>query len=96
MSHDAYESNKETAVLGDVSHTDIHIKNGIVWTAARHRAERQRTWKKSKIIIVGGWLFYVTKNEQQKRKREKRNIKYSYMSLGNTWLALSCVLVCVV
>ena len=30
---------KETAVSGHVSRTDIHTKNGIVWTAARHRAE---------------------------------------------------------
>ena len=39
---------KETAVSGHVSHTDIHTKNGIVWTAARHRAECQPyTWEKS-------------------------------------------------
>ena len=38
---------KEMAVFGHVSHTDIHTKNGIVWTAARHRAAYQPSLEKS-------------------------------------------------
>ena len=33
---------KETAVFGHVSHTDIHTKNSIVWTAAHQRADYQQ------------------------------------------------------
>ena len=38
---------EETAVFGHVNHTDVHTKNGIVWTAARHRAECQPYLEKS-------------------------------------------------
>ena len=54
---------KETAILGHVIHTDIHTKNGIVWTAARHRAKCQRYLEKSKLIVVGGWLYVLPKNK---------------------------------
>ena len=37
----------ERAVFGHVSRTDIHTKTGIVWTAARHRAEYQPYVEKS-------------------------------------------------
>ena len=48
---------KETAILGHVSHTDIHTKNGIVWTADRHRAECHSYSENSKLIAVGGRLY---------------------------------------
>ena len=41
VEHVVESDSKETAVFGHVSHTDIHTKNSIVWTAARHRAECQ-------------------------------------------------------
>ena len=46
-------------LLCHVSHADIHTKNGIVWTAARHRAECHQYLEKSKLIVVGGWLYVV-------------------------------------
>ena len=49
-------------LLGHVSHTDIHTKNGIVWTAARHRAECHPYLGKSTLIVVGGWQSII-KNE---------------------------------
>ena len=39
MEHVVEEDSNEAAVLGHVSYIDIHTKNGIVWTAARHRVE---------------------------------------------------------
>ena len=50
---------KETAILGHVSHTDIHTKNGIVWTAARHRAECHPYLEKSKLIVFVGWPYVL-------------------------------------
>ena len=48
---------KETAALGHVRHTDIHTKNGRVWTTARHRAECHPCLEKTKLIVVGGCLY---------------------------------------
>ena len=41
VEHVVEVTTKETAVFDHISHTDIHTKNGTVWTAARHRAECQ-------------------------------------------------------
>ena len=79
MEHVA-EATAETAVLGHVSHTyHIRTKNGIVWTAACHRAECHPYLEKSKLIVVGGWLYVymyrkdaTTKNEE---KRETQNTR---------------------
>ena len=48
---------KETAVFGHVSHTDIHTKNGVVWTAARHRAECHPNTFLEKPQLIVGWLY---------------------------------------
>ena len=47
---------QERDVLGNVSQTDIPNKCGMVWTAARHRAECHPYLKKSK-LVVSGWRF---------------------------------------
>ena len=41
VEHVEVTAKKGTAVFGHVSDTDTHTKNGIVWTADRHRAESQ-------------------------------------------------------
>ena len=75
-------------LLCHVSHADIQTKNGIVWTAVRHRAECHPYLKKSKLIVVGGWLIYTylvsTINEDGTRMRKKNPIKYS---LVHGWLS---------
>ena len=50
---------KRRLFFGNVSHTDIHTKNCIVWTAARHRAECRPHLEKSRLICVGGWLYIL-------------------------------------
>ena len=59
MEHVVEEDSNEAAGLGHVSYIDIHTKNGIVWTAARHRVECHPYLKKSKLIVGGGWLYVV-------------------------------------
>ena len=63
-------------LLCHVSHADIHTKNGIVWTAARHRAECHPYLKKSQLIDVGGWLYdtyqVCTINEDGTTKNEEK------------------------
>ena len=63
MEHVVEVTAKRRRVQVHVSHTDIHTKNGIVWTAARHRAKCQRYLEKSKLIVVGGWLYVLPKNK---------------------------------
>ena len=64
------EVTAKRAVFGHVSHTDIHTKNGIVWTAARHRAECHPYLDKCK-LIVGGWLYVLPGiNEDGTTKKE--------------------------
>ena len=82
MEHIVESDNNGTAVLGHVSHTHIHTKNTIVWTAARHRAECQRYLEKSKLIVVGGWLYVLPGvNEDGTTKEECMSI---WLALGNT------------
>ena len=59
------------AVLGHVSHTDIHTKNGIVRTAARHRAECHLYLEKSKLIVVGGWLYVLLRSINEDGTKNK-------------------------
>ena len=57
--------------MGHVSHTDIHTKNCIVWTAARHRAECHPYLEKSKLLLAVGFTYNkdgTTKNEKKKKE----------------------------
>ena len=84
-------------LLCHVSHADIQTKNGIVWTAVRHRAECHPYLKKSKLIVVGGWLIYTylvsTINEDGTRMR-KKNMRYSYMAGSRQHLICPCMRAC--
>ena len=77
------------AVLGHVSHTDIHTKNGIVWTAARHRAECHPYFQKSKLRI-----YFKRRRNSKEKMRKKRSIKYSYMAGSRQHLTCSFMRAC--
>ena len=87
-------------LLCHVSHTGIHTKNGIVWTAARHRAECHPYLKKSKSIVVGGWLYDTCKvcaiNEDETTKNEEKKnhkiIVHGWLSATLGLLLYACLL----
>ena len=66
---------KETAVSGHVSHTHIHTKNGVVWTAARHRAECQPYVYLEKILINCWRLSSRVNKDGTANMRKQRNEK---------------------
>ena len=88
---------KETAVLGHVSHTDIHTKNGIVWTAARHRTECHPYLEKSKFNCcwrLARFTYYKRRRNNKEWGKKRKNIKYSYMAGSRQHLSWSFMRAC--
>ena len=71
-----------------VSHTDIHTKNSMVQTAARHRAECQRYLiVEKKVKINCCWLL---KNDQRKRGKKTQKTEHSDLAHGLSQQHLTC------
>ena len=66
---------KRRLFFGNVSHTDIHTKNCIVWTAARHRAECQPYVILGKILINCWRLALRINKDGTTKMRKQRNEK---------------------
>ena len=81
---------KETVVFGHVSHTDIHIKSGEVWTAACHRAEHRRYFEKYQNFLVG--LRTYEEEATFKEERLKHIILVQWLSATPGLLFHACLL----
>ena len=76
----AVEVTAKKRLLLVTSVTPISTLKMVVWTAACHtRLSVSRTWKKSLLFIVGGWLYVrinkdgTTKNEEKKKRKKLGN-----------------------
>ena len=80
-------------LLCHVSHTEIHTKNSMVWTAGRSQGwVLPVLWK----MRINCWRLALKEDGTIKNEGKKELVRSTWLALGNTLLGLSCVLACVV